>query len=80
MSYFVGNYFFEKLADAVAFAVAESANSKRCQITKLFKNGIYGYAGQTSVVASFFNGADLNALACDEDGNPDFLVRKTSLT
>lgn len=78
--FFVANQSFNDLPSAVDAAVKYSYLNERCQITQLLKNGVCGYAGTVSVVASFHNGVDLRSLAANEDGNPDLFVRAESLT
>lgn len=66
---------FDNLVDAVSEAKSSKA---RCQITTHFKDGQCGYQGYSRVVASFNNGVDIDSLATDEDGNPDYGVRATA--
>lgn len=77
--YEVGNEEFSELQEAVDYAAKASYFNERYQITTHFKDGQCGYAGQSSVVATFHNGVDLRSLAADEYGNPDFEVRATAL-
>ena len=70
---------FETLEQAVEKAVEESKDGKTVQITTLLKKGVYGYAGSTCVVATFFDGQDVMSHAADEDGVPDMDARRTAL-
>lgn len=76
----VGEASFERLEDAAQEASRASAGEKRIQITTVMQRPIQGgYGGISRVVASFFNGYDLNSIAADEDGVPDLGLRATAL-
>ena len=72
--FFVKGREYAAIQDAVDAAAAASLlaeNNFTADITQLLQLGVYGYAGSAIPFAHFRNGADLDALAADEDGVPD---------
>ena len=72
--FFVKGREYAAIQDAVDAAAAASLlaeNNFTADITQLLQAGVYGYAGSAIAFAHFRSGADLDALAADEDGVPD---------
>ena len=73
--FMVGMLEFAEIADAVDAAAAASRlkeNAFSAQICQALQKGVYGYQGSSVAIAYFKHGRDLDELAADEDGVPDF--------
>jgi len=82
--YYVDSEEYDTLQAAINAASKSSKSSRSSllnqtsQIIVPYVKGVYGYAGQCIAIANFKNGEDIRALATDEDGNPDYEVRRTA--
>lgn len=73
--FMVGMLEFAEIADAVDAAAAASRlkeNAFSAQMCQALQKGVYGYQGSSVAIAYFKHGRDLDELAADEDGVPDF--------
>ena len=76
--YYVDSEEYDTLQAAINAASKSSLLNQTSQIIVPYVKGVYGYAGQCIAIANFKNGEDIRALAADEDGNPDYEVRRTA--